>query len=257
MHFGLTSALIVLLMALVGWQQCMPGCLPRPRSSAALSARCHLDTPRLFSRLGRSTQQQKCQLVPGINHSVAGLAARIYAGPNTGSGSGDAGSEQPQQQPKQAQAQRPGPLQVFVSRVKLLLRILGTIVLLVAAAPYLISSRFGTAVAAAGASRVLPGDVLIQRISLGWTQPLAVHGLSVYEGAAGSSRQLLGLQRISSAGQYTLQVKSGSITVQAARSTSLLRRLCRARLMHTHARMHICSHSSRASATCVVTLCLC
>jgi hypothetical protein len=42
--------------------------------------------------------------------------------------------------------------------------------------------------------------VRIQRVSLGWTQPLAVEGLSLFEGAAGSSRQLLGLQRLSSAG---------------------------------------------------------
>jgi hypothetical protein len=49
---------------------------------------------------------------------------------------------------------------------------------------------------------MLPGDVQIQRISLGWTQPVALYGLTVFEGEAGSSRQLIGLQRFSSAGGW-------------------------------------------------------
>jgi len=93
-------------------------------------------------------------------------------------------------------------LQSLFSRLVGLLRLSAACVLLLAAAPYLLSSRLGTAVAAAAASRTLPGDVSIQRISLGWTQPVAVHGLSVYEGEAGKSRQLISLQRFSSAGRH-------------------------------------------------------
>lgn len=99
----------------------------------------------------------------------------------------------------------------LLAQLTMLARMAGTLVLLVAVSPYLLSSRLGTAIAAAGASRVLPGDVQIQRISLGWTQPLAVHGLSVFEGAAGSSRQLLGLQRLSSAGAPGMHACVGAL----------------------------------------------
>lgn len=77
--------------------------------------------------------------------------------------------------------------------------------LLVAAAPYVLSSTWGTSAACSIASRVLPGDVHVQRIHLGWSQPLALEGLTLHEGAAGSSRQLLSVERMSTAGGTALQ----------------------------------------------------
>lgn len=79
-------------------------------------------------------------------------------------------------------------------------RTLLAVLLLVAAAPYILSSRWGTSAACRIASRALPGDIHVQRVQLGWAQPLAVEGLVMHEGAAGSSRQLLSLERMSTAG---------------------------------------------------------
>lgn len=218
MHTRLTTSLLVLLMAFVAWQQCMPGCVQQSSTVKVCTV------PRLLSRLGQSIpsikQQQQCTYVLGCHRTIRRLSPVAHAGQHTGPDSGDnssdAGKQEPAKQPSKGSVQRPGPLKTFFSRLLLLLRVSATLVLLVAAAPYLISSRLGTAVAAAGASRVLPGDVQIQRISLGWTQPLAVEGLSVFEGAAGSSRQLLGLQRLSSAGAqegiYFAQQHGGEAT---------------------------------------------
>jgi hypothetical protein len=47
---------------------------------------------------------------------------------------------------------------------------------------------------------MLPGDVQVQRLGLGWSQPLSLEGLLLHEGAAGSSRQLLTVERMSTAG---------------------------------------------------------
>jgi hypothetical protein len=196
----LTTSLLGFLMALIAWQQCMPGCL---QQSSILNMCKYSTVPRLLSRLGHITpsiqqQQQQRTYVLGSNGFVRS-SAPVRAGQHTGPGS-DNDSSDAGKQPSKGKMQRAGLFQTFFWRLVLLLRVSATLVLLVAAMPYLISSRLGTAVVAAGASRVLPGDVQIQRVSLGWTQPLAVEGLSVFEGAAGSSRQLLGLQRLSSAG---------------------------------------------------------
>jgi hypothetical protein len=78
---------------------------------------------------------------------------------------------------------------------------LGGTVLLAAVAPALISTRLGTAAAAAAASRVLPGDVRIERVQLGWARPLLLEGLELHEGAAGASRRLLSLRRATTAGE--------------------------------------------------------
>ena len=193
---------IVMVVAVV--LQCAPGGL------------LHMHCSRLPSwpRLVRPSPAalQRCIDLPGHNRHQPGRLFPVHAGQHTGSnsGSGDGDPQQPwrqdpsQQPQQQKQKQRPGLLQSLFAKIVLLLRVLGTAALLVAALPYLLSSRLGTSVAAAAASRMLPGDVKIQRISLGWTQPLAVHGLSIFEAAAGSSRQLVGLQRFSSAGARSL-----------------------------------------------------
>lgn len=188
MPSGLLPALLVLLMAAtVNWQ--LPGCLvQRP------------GPPRSTSLFGQVSQHQPRALVPGP--ATSRPHARLWRTlVRAGSSSSEDADPEPQKQSGNSKTkQRTGPLWSLLAQLTLLARMAATLVLLVAAAPYLLSSRLGTSIAAAGASRMLPGDVQIQRISLGWTQPLAVHGLSVFEGAAGSSRQLLGLQRLSSAG---------------------------------------------------------
>jgi hypothetical protein len=78
------------------------------------------------------------------------------------------------------------------------------LLLLIAAAPYILSSRWGTSAACSIASRALPGDIHVQRVKLGWSQPLTLEGLVVHEGAAGSSRQLLSMERMSTAGATKL-----------------------------------------------------
>lgn len=74
--------------------------------------------------------------------------------------------------------------------------------LLVAVSPYLLSTKWGTSTASSVASRVFQGDVKVERISLGWAQPIAVEGVTVHEGTAGSSRRLFSLERLSSAGAH-------------------------------------------------------
>lgn len=198
MPLGLLQALLVLLMAvIVNWQ--MPGCLvQRP------------GPPRSTSLFGRLSQHQPRALMPST--AMSRPRARLWTTLVHAGSSSEGADHKPQKQPISSNAKQwTGPMRSLLAQLTLLARMAGTLVLLVAVAPYLLSSRLGTAIAASGASRMLPGDVQIQRISLGWTQPLAVHGLSVFEGAAGSSRQLLGLQRLSTAGAPGMHACVGAL----------------------------------------------
>lgn len=182
--------LLLVLMAAVVLQQCAPG--GRLHSNRQLRPLSDKPVPAY-------TPQHRCNGLPGVTRQQVQRLMPAHAGQNIGpSGNGDAADRAPLR--NQQDKQRPGLLQSLFRKLVLLLRLSGTVALLVAAFPYLLSSRLGTSLAAAAASRVLPGDVQIQRLSLGWAQPLAVHGLAIYEGPAGASRQLVGLQRFSSAG---------------------------------------------------------
>jgi hypothetical protein len=194
-HIAATLAFIAVLMAALLWQQHLPAVRLQRNSSP----------PPLLSRVCQHSGQQRTPQFSGLKTNLVAVPihAGHYTGPSSGDSSGDSSAGPgSSQQPGKATKQQRGPLQSLILQTVLLSRIVGTLLLLIAAAPYLISSRLGTAAAAAAASRVLPGDVRIQRISLGWTQPVALYGLTVFEGEAGSSRQLIALQRFSSAGVW-------------------------------------------------------
>eukprot|EP00775_Hariotina_reticulata_P001608 gene1608-1948_t len=65
--------------------------------------------------------------------------------------------------------------------------------------PYIISTKWGTAATAKVASKLLPGQVILQQLCLGWTQPVVVQGISVYEQQDTSSRKLITLEKLTSA----------------------------------------------------------
>lgn len=185
MHGNTQLACIAILMAVLAWhfrRSCLPVC--------STLDRCNHQT-RFLAKVGHAGYPSPTRW-PGDACSKG--IRLIYAVP--GSDNGREAGEPTEKDLVKGQSL----LQSLFSRLVGLLRLSAACILLLAAAPYLLSSRLGTAVAAAAASRTLPGDVSIQSISLGWTQPVAVHGLSVYEGEAGKSRQLISLQRFSSAG---------------------------------------------------------
>lgn len=202
MHAAFSTLVVSGLITLVAMLACQKQLLPagvccyypgplRPRSNTTVSC-----VSSRWPTTTASTQQQPQQpLLPGSSSSSSYNRRRATLTVTRASSK----QQHPNDAPRPA-----GPLQSLLAQLVLLLRLAGTALLLVAAMPYLLSTRLGTAATAAAASRMLPGDVRIQRMTLGWTQPVAVHGLAVFEGAAGSSRQLIGLQRFSSAGRFTL-----------------------------------------------------
>lgn len=79
----------------------------------------------------------------------------------------------------------------------------GTLVLVgfvLALLPSYLSTSSGTRAACKAVSNVLPGHVEIARISTGWLQPTAVEGLIIYEREPGSSRRLVEVEKITTAG---------------------------------------------------------
>lgn len=56
--------------------------------------------------------------------------------------------------------------------------------LLLAFMPSLLSTRWGTRAVEAAASRVLPGTVQVEALNLGWTHPISVRRLVIYEQGA-------------------------------------------------------------------------
>lgn len=171
---------------------------------------CHtMSQPRFLAKLGISSRGISCGLPATGSSSINNNRyCRTHAStPNSNGDANTAGNANQHQPSRGGSVLR--TVRLVLAWTIAALRAAAAIMLLVAISPYLLSSRIGTRAVAAAASRVLPGDVRIQRLKLGWAEPLAVEGLAVYEAAAGSSRQLVGLERFSSAGER-LQGEWGS-----------------------------------------------
>ncbi|KAF8057655.1 hypothetical protein HT031_006004 [Scenedesmus sp. PABB004] len=150
-------------------------------------------------------------LVPGQRRTPPAAPARPRAPPpRAGEGEGDS-SPPP---PPGAGASAGAWLRRLLAAA---LRGLAGLALLVGIAPYVLSSAWGTAAVAGAAGRVLPGRVALRKVQLGWGQPIVIEGLAVHEGRAPDSRQLLGLERLSSAGAAHAAGRAGAGRGAAAR----------------------------------------
>jgi hypothetical protein len=166
----------------------------RARSTVGISMQQqqHQLHNRVYAALLSSNRSVPLMLTP----TLPLLASRQLSTTAAAAGSGE-GSESSSSSPKPA---TPTVLQAARQLITTAARTLLALLLLIAAAPYVLSSKWGTNAACRIASRALPGDVHVQRVRLGWSQPLALEGLVMHEGAAGSSRQLLSVERMSTAG---------------------------------------------------------
>jgi hypothetical protein len=167
----------------------------RARSAVGTSMQQHQQLHHSIPAALRIPHTRTLNLPPALTNSTLPwlLSKRLRTTTTAAAGSSEGSSNSSKHSPTSV-------LQAARQLISTAAHTLIAALLLVAVAPYIISSRWGTSAACSVASRMLPGDVRVQRLRLGWSQPLSLEGLSLHEGAAGSSRQLLTVERMSTAG---------------------------------------------------------